>query len=156
MEFPAVQSVYRLLGAADKVQTMQAMADHNFNRESREAVYAWFGRWLLGESDASEFAEKRFRLGSPSELLVFFGRELPESAVTEEEMLASLKDSHRRQIGRLRPRDSESLSRFGSSCAPRYGTPWPCALPLPAECRPFPFPLPSRVGARSFTSVGEG
>ena len=48
VEFPAVQSVYRLLGAADKVQTMQTMAEHNFNRESREAVYAWFGRWLLG------------------------------------------------------------------------------------------------------------
>ena len=104
VEFPAVQSVYRLQGAGHKVQTMQAMADHNFNRESRESVYAWFGRWLLGESDASQFAERRFRLGSPSEVLVFFGRELPESAVTEEEMLASLKDSYRRQIDGLRPR----------------------------------------------------
>lgn len=118
VEFPAVQSVYRLLGAGHKAQTMQTMADHNYNRESREAVYAWFGRWLLGESDASQFSEKRFRLGSPSEFLVFFGRDLPESAVTEEEMLASLKESHRRQIDELRPRDSESLSRFRELMSP--------------------------------------
>ena len=150
VEFPAVQSVYRLLGAADKVQTMQAMADHNFNRESREAVYAWFGRWLLGESDASEFAEKRFRLGSPSELLVFFGRELPESAVTEEEMLASLKDSHRRQIGRLRPRDSESLSRFRRLMSPALHHALAVRSPSPGSLLAVPVPSPNPDSSQTF------
>ena len=133
VEFPAVQSVYRLLGAGHKAQTMQTMADHNFNRESREAVYAWFGRWLLGESDSSQFSEKRFRLGSPSELLVFFGRELPESAVTEEAMLASLKDSYRRQIDELRPQDSESLARFRELMAPALRHALAVRYPEPTE-----------------------
>ncbi len=133
VEFPAVQSVYRLLGAGHKAQTMQSMADHNFNRESREAVYAWFGRWLLGETDASEFSEKRFRLGSPSEFLVFFGRDLPESAVTEEEMLASLKDSYRLQIDELRPRDSEGLSRFRELMAPALQHALAVGYPDPGE-----------------------
>ena len=66
VEFPAVQSIYRLLGAGHKVQTMQTMAEHNFNRESREAVYAWFGRWLLGETDASQFSREAL---SPGESL---------------------------------------------------------------------------------------
>lgn len=155
VEFPAVQSVYRLLGAADKVQTMQAMADHNFNRESREAVYAWFGRWLLGENDASEFAEKRFRLGSPSELLVFFGRELPESAVTEEEMLASLKDSHRQQIEQLRPRDYESLSRFRKLMSPALHHALAVRSPSPGRVQAFPVPSPKPGGNQKFY-IGRG
>ena len=145
VEFPAVQSVYRLLGAGHKAQTMQSIADHNFNRESREAVYAWFGRWLLGESDASEFSEKRFRLGSPSEFLVFFGRDLPESAVTEEEMLVSLKDSYRRQIDELRPRDSEGLSRFRELMAPALQHALAVGYPDPGEvvvAVPAPSPKP--------------
>ena len=140
VEFPAVHSVYRLLGAGHKVQTMQAMADHNFNRESREAVYAWFGRWLLGESDASQFSEKRFRLGSPSEFMVFFGRDLPESAVTEEEMLASLKDSYRRQIDELRPRDSEGLSRFRELMSPALRHALAVGYPDPGEAVAVPAP----------------
>lgn len=153
VEFPAVQSVYRLLGAADKVQTMQAMADHNFNRQSREAVYAWFGRWLLGESDASEFAEKRFRLGSPSELLVFFGRELPESAVTEEELLASLKNSYRRQIDELRPRDSESLSRFRELMRPALRHALAVDSPSPDQLLAVPFATP-KPGASEIFYIG--
>lgn len=155
VEFPAVQSVYRLLGAAHKVQTMQAMADHNFNRESREAVYAWFGRWLLGESDASEFAEKRFRLGSPSELLVFFGRELPESAVTEDEMLAFLKDSYRRQIEELRPRDSESLSRFRKLMSPALHHALAVRSPAPGRVQAIPVPSP-KPGASEKFYIGRG
>ena len=150
VEFPAVQSVYRLLGAGDKAQTMQTMADHNFNRESREAVYAWFGRWLLGESDASRFSERRFRLGSPSEFLVFFGRDLPESAVTEEAMLASLKDSYRRQIDELRPRDSEGLSRFRELMSPALQHALAVGYPESRQVLAVPVPSPKPGASRKF------
>lgn len=153
VEFPAVQSVYRLLGAGHKAQTMQSMADHNYNRESREAVYAWFGRWLLGESDASQFSEKRFRLGSPSEFLVFFGRHLPESAVTEEAMLASLKDSYRRQIDELRPRDSESLARFRKLMSPALQHALAVGYPDPGEVVAVPAPS-SNPGASQEFHIG--
>ncbi|MXZ33969.1 MAG: hypothetical protein F4Z21_01625, partial [Acidobacteria bacterium] len=158
VEFPAVQSVYRLLGAGHKAQTMQSMADHNYNRESREAVYAWFGRWLLGESDASQFSEKRFRLGSPSEFLVFFGRELPESAVTEEEMLATLKDSYRRQIDELRPRDSDGLSRFRELMSPALQHALAVGYPDPGEVVAVPAPSPKPGASREFHigRVGRG
>ena len=158
VEFPAVQSVYRLLGAAHKVQTMQTMAEHNFNRKSREAVYAWFGRWLLGESDASQFSEKRFRLGSPSESLVFFGRELPPSAVTEEELLASLKDSYRRQIDQLRPEDPESLSRFRELMAPALEHALAVGYPDPGQvlAAPIPSPKPGAGSESSTSAAGAG
>ncbi|HXY40737.1 MAG TPA: acetylxylan esterase, partial [Vicinamibacteria bacterium] len=53
VEFPAVRSVYALLGAADRVATVQFEAEHNYNRDSREAVYGWFSRWLLGRDPAA-------------------------------------------------------------------------------------------------------
>lgn len=153
VEFPAVRSVYRLLGAGHKAQTMQSMADHNYNRESREAVYAWFGRWLLGESDASQFSERRFRLGSPSEFLVFFGRDLPESAVTEEEMLTTLKDSYRRQIDELRPRDSEGLARFRELMAPALQHALAVGYPDPGEVVAVPASS-SKPGASQEFHIG--
>ena len=75
VEFPAVQSIYRLLGAGHKVQDH---ADHGraqlqprrAGRPSMPGSAA--GCW--GRPTPASSAEKRFRLGSPSELLVFFGR----------------------------------------------------------------------------------
>jgi dienelactone hydrolase len=76
VEFPAVQAIYRLLGAGDRVETVQIDADHNYNRESREAVYAFFGRHVLGlgAADASALREREYEPALPSQLLVFHGR----------------------------------------------------------------------------------
>ncbi len=71
IEFPAVESVYALLGAKDRVSTVQFIADHNYNRDSREAVYGWFARWLLGRPDASPVPERgvhRRAAGGPARL----------------------------------------------------------------------------------------
>ena len=45
-EYPAVRSIYSLMGAPDRVHGVRFDAPHNYNRESREAVYAWMARWL--------------------------------------------------------------------------------------------------------------
>ena len=41
---------------------VQIDADHNYNKDSREAVYAWFGKWFLGEEDATKFKEVPFEV----------------------------------------------------------------------------------------------
>lgn len=46
VEYPAVAAIYGLYGASDRVSTVQIDAPHNYNRESREAVYPFFARWL--------------------------------------------------------------------------------------------------------------
>lgn len=48
-EFPAIQSIYRLYGAAASVSYAHIDAKHNYNRESREAAYRFFCRSLLGK-----------------------------------------------------------------------------------------------------------
>jgi hypothetical protein len=41
-ELPAVESVYKLYGAADKVSAVRIDAPHNYNQRSRAAVYRFF------------------------------------------------------------------------------------------------------------------
>ena len=45
-DYPAVRAVYDLFGAGDKVQAVRMTAEHNYNKDSREAMYAWMARWL--------------------------------------------------------------------------------------------------------------
>ncbi len=75
VEFPAMRDIYRLLGAEDHVSAVQFHADHNYNRESREAVYAWFARWLRDTKEAPK--EASFHVERPPDLLVWYGRQRP-------------------------------------------------------------------------------
>jgi dienelactone hydrolase len=118
IEFPAIQSVYRLLGAEDKVQTVQFLSDHNYHQESREAVYAWFGRWILGENDDSLLKEKTFQVELPADYLVFYGRELPREAKTEQQLIEYLKQGYQKQIEELKPHDDKSLAHFREVMGP--------------------------------------
>jgi dienelactone hydrolase len=120
IEFPAVRSVYELLGARDKVDTVQFIADHNYNRDSREAVYAWFGRWVLGKTGAALFEEAEHQVEQPSDLLVFFGRELPKEAKTQQQIVDALIESRRALLEALRPRDAAGLAHFREVLGPAY------------------------------------
>ncbi len=120
IEFPAVQSVYALLGAKEKVGTVQFIADHNYNRASREAVYAWFGRWVLGKTDALLFTEPEYHVETPADLLVFFGRELPKEGSTQPQVVDALIAARRAQLEALRPRDAAGLAHFREVMGPGY------------------------------------
>ncbi|PYV91532.1 MAG: hypothetical protein DMG05_07080 [Acidobacteria bacterium] len=118
IEFPAIQGVYKLLGAEDKVHAVQIFAEHNYNRESREAVYSWFGRWILGQRDESLFKEKSFHVELPADVLVFYGRDLPQGAKTQQQLIDYLIQSYQRQIIALQPHDAASLARFRELMGP--------------------------------------
>lgn len=81
-EFPAVRSLYALAGAPDRVHAVRVQAEHNYNRESREAMYAWMERWLQGGPADFRRPERAFTPDPPNELLVFHQRALPEGALT--------------------------------------------------------------------------
>ena len=46
-EFPAIQSIYELFGKKQNVEVVQIDAEHNYNRQSREAMYAFFNKVFL-------------------------------------------------------------------------------------------------------------
>jgi len=110
-EFPAVQSIYRLLDGEDKVQMRQFNAPHNYNRDSREAMYAFFGQWVLADKDAAHFKERNVRVEFPSDMLVFYGRQRPPG-VTEQTLVEQRIAVAERQLAALKPADAAGLTRF--------------------------------------------
>ena len=78
VEFPAVGSIYRLLGAEQNIETFHQDQVHNYNKESREAVYAFLGARLRGTQ--GPISEARFTVEMPQDLLAMSGRERPRPA----------------------------------------------------------------------------
>ena len=148
IEFPAVQSVYALLDAKDKAATVQFIADHNYNRDSREAVYGFFARWVLGRPDASPIREAECTPELPADLLVFFGRELPKEAKTQQQIVDGLVAARKAQLAALRPADAAGLARFRELLQP--GLRHVLAAELPAGDATLEMSSPSGVqpGAR--------
>jgi dienelactone hydrolase len=118
IEFPAIQAVYKLFGAEEKVHTVQFLAPHNYNRDSREAVYAWFGRWLFEQRKDSVPKEAAFELEQPSGMLVFYGRSFPNGAKTQQEIINYLMQAAEQQTNGLKPGDAASLVRFQEIMGP--------------------------------------
>ena len=80
-EYPAVRAIYGLFDAADRVQAVRITAEHNYNKESREAMYGWMARWLQDKPSDVKVAERSFAPEPIPNLLVFHGRALPPNAV---------------------------------------------------------------------------
>jgi len=98
LEYPAVRSLYALAGAADRVSAVRFTAEHNYNKDSREAMYGWMGRWLNGAPSSDPVPERSFTPDSLPELLVFHGRPLPERAASAAALAASWIESAKRQL----------------------------------------------------------
>ncbi len=81
-EYPAVKAIYELYGKGDQVETVQFDAPHNYNQDSREAVYKFFAKRLLKDPKWAEYSEQNIRQEKLQDLMVFHGRALPAGAVT--------------------------------------------------------------------------
>jgi hypothetical protein len=98
VEYPAVRAVYDLLGAGDKVQAVRMTADHNYNKDSREAMYGWMMRWFKGAPADTKIEERSFSVEPLQNLLVFHRRDLPAGAVTPAQFTAGWIAAARRQL----------------------------------------------------------
>lgn len=112
VEFPAVREIYDLYGAGDKIGMVQITAGHNYNKPSREAVYRWFGQWLLGRNDMETFTEPPYPKEKDEDLLVFADRPLPCNAVPNLETLIEWRIGvAKRRLESLRPVDAAGLKQ---------------------------------------------
>jgi dienelactone hydrolase len=98
VEFPAIQSIYALYGKPDAVETVLIDAPHNYNRESREAMYRFFGKHVLGDANAGSYTERNSRTEQPQDLLALHNRALPEGAVTYEQLFARWREMSTAQV----------------------------------------------------------
>jgi hypothetical protein len=97
-EYPAVRAIYELFGAADRVRAVRMTAEHNYNKDSREAMYAWMARWLQHAPPDVHPAERSFSPEPLSNLLVFHQRALPSNAVDVARLTDEWIAAARRQL----------------------------------------------------------
>ncbi|HEV3216371.1 MAG TPA: hypothetical protein VGZ27_11650 [Vicinamibacterales bacterium] len=97
-EYPAVRSLYSLLDAGNRVFGVRFEAEHNFNRDSREAMYAWMARWLQHAPADVRRPERPFTADAPPDVLVFYQRPLPPEAITAAQLTSAWIDNAKRQL----------------------------------------------------------
>ena len=106
-EFPAIQGIYRLFGAAANVLQVQVDSPHNYNKTSREAVYAFLNERVLGGSGPVK--EQAFHAEPLQDLLVLQGRNAPANSLTMTEYVEHRVSDAKDEVARMQPRDAESL-----------------------------------------------
>jgi hypothetical protein len=99
IEYPEMRKLFALAGAEDRVQTVQVDAPHNYNRPTREALYAWMARWLQKAPPDVRIEEKPFQVDPLPDLLVFHRRPLPDGALTAPQLTEAWIAAARRQWG---------------------------------------------------------
>ena len=98
VEYPAVRALYALAGAADRVQAVRFAAEHNYNKDSREAMYGWMARWLQGAPADAKRPEASFTPDPLPDLLVFHVRPMPAGALTADGLTRVWIDGAARQL----------------------------------------------------------
>lgn len=113
VEFPMIRGVYELFGAADHVANVHVDAEHNYNKASREAMYKFFGKHLLGRPDADSLKEGDIQVDTDEDMLVFAKDAPPANMLTFEEFRQRWKDMCRKQIEEMRPDSVENAAALG-------------------------------------------
>lgn len=124
VEFPAIRSVYELYGAGDQLSNAHVDAGHNYNLESREAVYRHFGKYLLGEPEKyAEYKEPEYHLEEYAALKVFPGEETepPASYPPEEEVINALRERIRDKWIHQLPKTYTDAEPFRKKNLPAFG-----------------------------------
>ncbi len=91
-EFPAIRRIYELYGKGDAIENVHIDAPHNYNAQSRAAVYKFFGRHVLGRGPQEVFEEKEIEMENLQDMLVFHGRSLPDGALSYDQVFAKWKE----------------------------------------------------------------
>lgn len=137
IEFPAIRKIYRLLGVEDRLSAVQVRAEHNYNKESREHVYRWLARWMQGKVLGGAQLEKDIKVEFPPDLLVFYGRSLPDNAKSQSQLVEDYIRSAAAVIESLKPVDAETWGKFRDALGPalRYSlmAEYPAAGEVEAE-----------------------
>jgi BAAT / Acyl-CoA thioester hydrolase C terminal len=121
-EYPAVRAFYSLLDAPDQVSAVRFKAEHNYNKESREAMYGWLARWMKGAAADVQVRERSFTADSPADLLVFHQRALPAEALSAQQLTENWIAAAKKQLSATdldtRARALRHSLGFGDVAAP--------------------------------------
>lgn len=80
-EYPAIRKIYELYGRGDQVHSVQFEAVHNFNLQSRRAVYDFLAKLNPGWSNGRDLKEQNIEVPMLQEMLALSDRTLPSGAL---------------------------------------------------------------------------
>jgi len=103
-EYPAVRAIYDLYGKGDDVEALLLDAPHNYNQANREAMYAFFGKHVLGEKDPAKFKEQPIRVEKLQDMLALHNRTLPANALSFQQLFDEWVRLAKEQTGNPRQR----------------------------------------------------
>ncbi len=130
-EYPAVRALYALQGAPDRVHAVRFEAPHNYNVQSREAVYAWMARWLQNAPPNVRREERPFTADPLPDLLVFHKRPVPQNAVDAAKLTANWIAAARGQLSTTPLEVRARALRHALAFGPPLPSSTPVAPPVP-------------------------
>jgi len=118
-EYPMIRSYYKLYGAGNMVKNVHIDAGHNYNAETRAAVYAWFAKHLDAPfppiTNPVPVAPELKLLG---DLRVFPDMILPEQAVSGFTVIENWKKASERAYETMLPVSESGLVQFNRMFRP--------------------------------------
>jgi hypothetical protein len=120
VEGPAIAHIYDLFHALEKFHYVQFDFGHNYNQTSREAVYEWFGKWLPRHPASVAFKEPPCQKEPDRNLRVFADGQLPPGALTQAQVIESLRRMHQTQWQAVVPHNWAASKRFEKLMLPAW------------------------------------
>ncbi len=107
--YPTIRGVYERVGTVDRLSADVFDFPHNYNQTTRNAVYAFMARWLLGVEDAASTREGTQTTEKPEDLRTFTGdHPAPTGLKSAAELEAALIAVLGRQLDALAPGSTAS------------------------------------------------
>ena len=138
-EFPAIRKIYELYGQAGAIANVHIDAPHNYNKESRAAVYKFFGRHILGQGEKESSEEKEIEVENLQDMLVFHGRSLPSGALNYDQVFEKWKETGAGWI--TGSKDAETLRE---TLCYTLGVEWPAEVKTKIEGQQMVLSRPAR------------
>lgn len=88
-EFPSIRHVYELYGHISDVENIHFDAEHNYNRQSREAVYRFLASHWKPTLTAEQLTDQDITLPPDDEMLAFAKGDLPAGTSNGDEVFQS-------------------------------------------------------------------
>ncbi|MCE5250508.1 hypothetical protein LLG96_09855 [bacterium] len=133
-EYPMIQKYYAFYGANDKIKNVHISAGHNYNAETRAAVYDWFCMHLKSQFPAIKNpAPVSPELKALGDLRVFPDRVLPENAVSGWDVIKNWKTSSEQTFSALLPHSADQYNEFRITFHRKLGDVLAAVVPDPDD-----------------------
>ncbi|MEN9674681.1 MAG: hypothetical protein RIS76_577 [Verrucomicrobiota bacterium] len=131
-EGPDVARIYALMNATNRFRAVCLDFPHNYNQSSREVMYGWFARWLLGRPPSVSITEQTVPVPPVSLLRLYSDGRPPPGALSESAFGTDWTRRRQDELQALQPTNAITFTNFLRTFVPN----WSRALALESAERP--------------------